>query len=126
MTPTEIKHAALKEIGVLAAGESADADDFELATERYDALYEMLAGDSLVSWALTEDVPAYAELPYIKMLAFELSGPFQLPPQRVAELRAMGALHLSPKDGGPSYAETQLRRQIVGKYVSVPAQSEYF
>lgn len=126
MTPTEIKESALKELNVIAAGEPADPDDFAVVSERYAALYDMLVGDHLTSWALTDDVPDFATWPVIQMLAYLCCVPFSISPQKTAALRITGALDLSPREGGPSLAERQLRKQLAPKYNAVPAQTEYF
>lgn len=126
MTPQELYEAVLIELGQLAAGESAQPEDIALVTDRYSALYEMLSGKRLVSWAEADDVPGYAQLPVIWMLAYMLCGPFQVNSIRTQELKLKGALDLSPRQGGPSEAESQLRRQLARTHVAWPAQSEYF
>lgn len=126
MTLTDLKVAVLRELRIIAAGEDAPAEYVEIVGARYAALYDMLLTKGLVSWTSTAEVPEYAEMPLIAMLAYLCAGPFGINPVRKAELKLAGALDLSPAEGGPSLAERQLRRQLAKNYVSYPAQSEYF
>jgi hypothetical protein len=122
VTPTELKLAALRELRVVALGEDAPPEYFQIATDKYVSLYDMLLTKGLVSWAATADIPEYAEQPLTIMLANLCAGPLGINEARRAELTTLGALDLPT----PSIAERQLRRQLARGYVSSPAQSEYF
>lgn len=126
MTLSDLYTAVLRELRVVAAGESVPAEYTTIVEAKYAALYDMLLGDQLAAWGAAEDVPAYAEEPVTLMLAYMCCRPFGINQMRTAELEQAGALHLDPRKGGPSSAERQLRRQLAKAYVPYAAVSEYF
>lgn len=126
MTLTELKAAVLQELGCLATGEDPVVADATIIADKYAALYEMLLTEGLVSWASTEDIPTFAELPVTWMVAHLSASEFGVPAQKRQELQLKGALNLSPKVGGPSTAEQQLRRQLAANFVYYPQATEYF
>lgn len=126
MTLPELYEAALRELRIVAAGESVPVEYTNIVEAKYLALYDMLLGDQLAAWGASEDVPAYAEEPVTIMLAFLCCRSFGINQARTAELEQAGALHLDPRKGGPSLAERQLRRQLAKSYVPYSAVSEYF
>lgn len=126
MTLTELKTAVLQELNVLATGESPVDGDATIVADKYAGLYEMLLTEGLISWASTEDVPTFAEMPITWMVAYLSVGEFGVPAQKRQELQLKGALNLSPKLGGPSLAEQQLRRQLAANFVYAPQATEYF
>lgn len=122
MTSAELQVAVLQELGVLASGESANASDGAIVTDKYNALYEMLVTEGLVSWTSTDDIPTFAERPITMMVANLCAGSFGLPAQKKAELQFAGALSAVP----PSEAERTLRRQLARSVVYAPVETEYF
>jgi hypothetical protein len=124
MTPQEIRFAALRELGVVAVDESPAAEQGTAAEEKYASLHAQLLRRGLANWALTEDVPAYAEQQVIWMLAYlcATSEGFGAPPSRKDELAILGGLGLP----SPSLGERQLRSALSRAYVSQPAQSDYY
>lgn len=125
MTLTELKEAVLQELGVLATGESPTSADATVVSDKYAALYEMLLTEGLVTWAVSEDVPEFAEGPVIAMLSHLCAKPFGVPQARRIELEQAGALSLPPQKGGPSTAEKQLRRQLGRNFVYAPMRTSY-
>jgi hypothetical protein len=122
MTPTELKTAALREIGVLEKTETAPAEEFAIAGDKYEALHAMLLEMNLANWALTEDIPDKYGLPVTWMLANLLTSIFSVPADRKQEMLSLGALG-SPT---PSLGERQLRALIVRDYIRQPAEIEFF
>lgn len=124
MTPQQIQFAALREIGVVGVGETPTAEQGVNAASKYASLHAQLLKMGLVRWALTENIPAYAEQPVIWMLSYlcATSEAFGSLPEKKSELALLGALQLTP----PSLGEKQLRVAVSRSYVSQPAQSEYF
>lgn len=124
MTPYEIQFRALRELGVLSVYEHPPAEMGAAAEEKYASLHAELLRYGLAKWALTENVPAYAELPVIWMLAYlcACSDGFGAPEGRRDSLAAYGSL------GAPqiSLGERKLRAMVATEYVPQPAQSEYF
>lgn len=117
MTPQELREAVLKEMGVVAAGESANPEDAAVVADKYTLLHGMLEQKNLVTWTLTDDIPSSCAQPVVWMLAYLCAGAFgaQQEPEK-------GALDLPSM----SLAERQLRAQLAPFYVYSPAQSEYF
>lgn len=126
MTVNELKERVLIRLAVLAAGESAVADDTELVGTRYAAVHDMLITEGLVNWTPTDDIPDWAELPMIAMVAAVCAHEFGVIGQRFSELQQQGAFNLHPSQGGPSLAERQLRRQTAKTYVPHPASAEFY
>lgn len=120
MTSAELQVAVLQELGVLASGESVNASDGSIVTQAYEALYEMLLTEGLVSWAEADDVPEFAERPVTLMVSYLCCSKFNVPAQKKAELRATGALSAKP----PSEAETILRRQLARRFVYAPIRTD--
>jgi hypothetical protein len=122
MTLAELRIAALQEIGILASGEEAEAEDDQLVSDKYTALYDMLLTEGLVAWAADAELPDYADIPLTMMLACAIAPAFGIVGQRLLDLRMGGALGLSP----PSVAERMLRKQLAKNYVSHPVKADYY
>lgn len=118
-TLVDLYRKTLEELQVVAAGESADADDTRIVADKYAGIYQHLVGMGLVAWGLTDDVPDFAVMPLTQMLAYACALPFGKNPLAYQKLAALG---MDP----PSLAEKQLRGQLAREYVSYPAASEYF
>lgn len=121
MTLTELYRRVLLKLRVVDATEAATAEDTQLVEDAYSAVYDMLLTEGLVAWTSTEDVPLYAELPMISMVACYVAKEFGKEPDYLD-----GALNLAPSQGGPSRAERLLRRQLAKNYIPYPVQSDYF
>lgn len=126
MQLTDLPEKVLEELGVLAAGDSPNVSDANVVTDKYTALYQMLLTDGLVAWSAVDDIPEYAERPIVMMVAHLCASSFGVPASRRVELEKNGALNLQPNNGGPSLAETQLRRQLAKGFVYYPISTEYF
>lgn len=126
MTPAALKSAVLKKLQITDAGSSAAADDIAIITQKYTGLHKMLLKDGLVTWSLTENVPAEAEQPIVAMLAAFSANEFGIPDPRYSRLQVEGQYKLPANIGGPSLAERQLRQALSQKFVSSPVVSEYF
>lgn len=122
MTPSELKTAALRKLKVVAAGADANAEDFALMGEKYEAVHGILLAKSLVTWALDEDIPVKAVEPLKAILAAFSADEFGVPEPRASILKGEGALNLPQS----SPAERLLRAVLAPKYVSSPVRSDYF
>lgn len=123
MTAAELKLATLRKLRVLAAGETADADDVTLMDEKYTGLHAMLLEMGLVTWALSEDIPPKAEQPVISMLAAMTVDDFGVSEPRASVLKAEGMLKLPQA----SIAERQLRGLLAPTPVAGTVQrAQYF
>ena len=121
MTLTELYRRVLLKLRVVDATEAAAAEDTEVVSDAYDALYDMLLTEGLVAWTASDDIPLYAEIPIISMVACYVAPEFGKEPDYLD-----GALNLPPANGGPSRAERMLRRQLAKNYIPHPATSEYY
>lgn len=126
MTLTELKTRVLQEIGVLASADSPVIGDATIVGEKYDALYEMLLTEGLVTWTSSEDIPTFAEGPIVAMVSHLCAAPFGVSQARRVELEREGALSLPASKGGPSTAEKQLRRQLGRNFVYAPMRTTYY
>lgn len=117
-TLIDLYRKTLEELEVVAAGESANAEDTQVVADKYVGLFQMLLTMDLVGWGQTEDVPDYAVIPLTLMLAFVCAKAFGKDDGKYA---ASGALNLPQV----SLAERQLRMLLARHYVSYPAASEY-
>lgn len=123
MTLADLYRKTLQRLGVLAVGEDPHADDTLLVADRYASLHELLLANDLTDWAVTDQPPDFAEIPLVAMLAYYCAGEFGRDSERY---KIEGAIDLPGTEGGPSRAERQLRKQLSAKYISEPAESEYF
>lgn len=119
MTLKDLYRKVLEKLTVVASGTPVDGDDEKTVRDKYTGLYDMLATEELVNWTADSDVPEFAAIPLIAMLAFMCANEFGQPAAQFAE---EGALFLPQQ----SLAERQLRRAMASHYISAPAQSEYF
>lgn len=107
---------------MIASDQDANAEDFALMGEKYEALHGILLAKSLVTWALIEDIPAKAVEPVKVMLAAFSADEFGVPEPRASILKGEGAINLPQS----SPAERLLRAVLAPKYVSSPVRSDYF
>jgi hypothetical protein len=121
MTRNDLFKRTLLKLMVIHAIEDADPEDVQLLSDKYDSLHGLLTNEHLSDWSLSEDIPDVVELPIIDMLACVSASDFGLQPNYLE-----GAINLPRSKGGPSMAESQLRRQMAQAYVSRPARTEYF
>jgi hypothetical protein len=121
MTRNDLFKRTLLKLMVVSAIEDADPADIQLLSEKYDSLHGLLTNENLCDWGLGESIPEVVELPIIDMLACVSAPDFGLTPNYLE-----GAVNLPRSKGGPSMAESQLRRQMAQAYVSRPAKTEYF
>lgn len=119
MTLVDLYRQVLERLQVAAAGESDEPEDVQVVRERYPLLYDMLLTKGLVAWGANADVPAFAALPVIDMLAYQCAGAFGKDPGLYA---AQGALDLPTQ----SIAERQLRIQLAKHVIPCTQRTEYF
>jgi hypothetical protein len=122
MTPLEVKTAALREIGAVSFNETAPAEEYAAAGEKYELLHAMLLEQNLATWALTEDIPDKCSMPVVWMLANLLTSTLGASEADVMKYQALGSLNASQL----SLAERQLRRIVAADYVPQTATAEYF
>lgn len=106
-TRFDLAKRALIEIGALAAGEDADADDQQLAETKFNAVHASLGARGLLRWTLS-DIPAWAEEPLVQMTASLIRKPFGMSPDEDAwisgELEIRRCIQID-WDGGPTQFE---------------------
>lgn len=122
MTPTEVKTAALREMGAVSFNETPPAEEFAAAGEKYGLLHAMLLEQDLATWAVTEDIPDNCSMPVVWMLANLLTATLGASDSDIMKYQALGALNASQL----SLAERQLRRVLAKDYVPQVATAEYF
>lgn len=121
MTRTDLYRKALEHLKIAAAGEPIQPEDVLLMSEKYESIYALLAAEELVSWALTAEIPEEAVIPMTAILACAAAPVFEKPANMIE-----GGIALHPRQGGPSLAETQLRRLLHRKFIYTRSRPEYF
>lgn len=122
MTPTELRTRVLQRLGVLAAGDSPDADDGQVVAQRYAFVHDALIDMDLASWAINEDIPESVAIPVVNIVSYACSSEFGITGALLGQLAIEGALDSDPVSAG----ERQLRKRLSAGYISEPAESEYF
>lgn len=74
-TIKDLATRALREIGVVGAADTPDANDQAVAEQKLMDVHAYLRSQKLLRWT-TQDIPDYAELPYVLMGATLCSVPF--------------------------------------------------
>lgn len=92
-TLTDLAPRVLQKLKVLAADEAPSAADREKALEKLKAAHYSFGVQSLAQWTMN-DVPPYAEEPYVAMAAFLAADDFEA----------------EAKDFWPAWAMTELQR----------------
>lgn len=112
MTLNNLYRKVLEELREVGAEDPAEASDIQAVAARYPSLYDLLSGENVVAWGPESEIPSYAEVPVIWMLAQLCAGPFGQDPARYAE-RAQSGMQM-------------LRRQIARKFLYTPLRTTYF
>jgi hypothetical protein len=118
----EIYQRTGAKLEILRADESLGAEDGELIAETYAGLHDQLLTEGLMTWGVTDEVPEWAALIVVDMLAAMLVDQFGLEEPRRSIVVAEGILGNSPV----SPAERKLRRQLAQPYINNVVQTEYF
>lgn len=118
MTLVDLYARTLERLEITEAGESAAPEDTKIIRDKYPLVYEMLLSLGLVAWGKEADVPDFAVLPLVSMLAFVSAREFG----KDQAIYADGMLGANP----PQVAERQLRQQLSRAYIPYVAESEYF
>jgi len=122
MTLNELYRLTLERMQVAADGEPARPEDIKTVKERYKVVFELLNAKGLADWDAEEDIPPDAGFAMALVMAGYCSEDFFVPEPRKSGLKAEGYLDLPQ----PSLAERMLTKRNASKYLSQPAESEYF
>lgn len=76
-TNIELAPRVLRKLGILAVGQTASAEDQELALQKLKAVHASLKADGALRWTLGE-IPDFAEEPYVMMAAYLAAPEFGL------------------------------------------------
>ncbi len=115
MTIEEFAVKVLMKMRVHDSGSQVDPVDLQNVSDAYDAVYQTLLDEGLVTWAATDDIPIRFSLPLIDLVAGQIK-PFYGGQLNTAELL--------PIIEQP--AAKTLRRQLTAPYVPEPTEAEYF
>lgn len=110
MTLEDFYRQVLEHLQVVDADTPADASDTLKIAAKYSGAYEILLTKGLTAWSKTGDVPDYAVDPLCWFV-----GAF-----------AAKDFGVVPDWNEAALGEKMLRETLARKYVSNPAQSEYF
>lgn len=114
-TRTELRDDVLRDLNVLATGQSAAADDAALAYEAVLDMLDFLDDEGVITWDKDADaIPRRAYRPLVRIVSASLVGDFGKQPEAAYyEARADMALKM-------------LRRQAEAAYLPTPVQVDYF
>lgn len=84
-TADTIKAGALRELGVLASGETASAADDDLAESKLDQLIDDMVADHACNFS-KDRIPDDAILGLTYMLAYRLTGDFDAPDEMLVKI----------------------------------------
>lgn len=121
MTRTDLFRRVLEDLRICPIGEPPAPEYVLTVQERYESLYNTMVEERIVSWGLSDDVPEEASLAVTAALSFFCAIPFNKPANPL-----VGAIRLPANQGGPSWAERQLRSLVTPNYVYTPMRKEYF
>lgn len=122
MTKNELFRKTLERLQVVAVGEASLPEDIATVRARYDEVFEILETRDLADWDSAQEIPADAGLAMTMVLAAYSAEDFSVPDPRKSSLKTEGLL-----DGqSPSLAERMLKKRLSSKYITKPAQPEYF
>lgn len=113
MTKSELVSAVLRRLRVLAAGETADANDADLVGEVYDSEYQQLKLLGLVPFD-SNAVASWAERPLVRYIAAEVGPEFGHSNEMENQAK---------KDRALRDLRTQMARQ---RSRPLPTKAEYF
>lgn len=122
MTLNELFRITLERMQVAADGEPALPSDIAKVRERYGVVFELLNAKGLADWDAEEDIPPDAGFAVSLVMAAYCAEDFFVPEPRKTTLKVEGYLDLPQA----SVAERMLTKRNSSKYISQPAESEYF
>jgi hypothetical protein len=79
-TIAQLAPRVLRKLGVLGAEETASSADYELAIDKLRAVHAWLKAERILQWTMN-DIPDFAEEPYVMMAAFLTTDEFGKQPR---------------------------------------------
>jgi hypothetical protein len=122
MTLNELYRMTLERMQVAADGEPAQPSDIQKVAQRYTVVFELLNAKDLADWDAEDDIPSDAGFAVSLVMAAYCAEDFFVPEPRKTTLKVEGLLDLPQA----SIAERMLNKRNTARYLSRPAQSEYF
>jgi len=112
LTKADLRNAVMTRMGVLAAGETANAADAALVDQAIEDVHESLIQKGLADW-VTSAIPNVMKRPLIALVKYEVADDFSIPEARIGrwavEARGMfgdiRALMSETQKGVPTKAE---------------------
>src|SRR5580700_9460933 len=89
-TSTDLVTEALANLGVLAAGETVDTDDFNWVNEKLDSIYRMLGALEIVYVPDPNNIPGAWFAPLADIVAGECASKFGLVGQELMDKKNLG------------------------------------
>jgi len=82
----------LRKLGVLAAGQSASAEDVQTVTDKYAEVWAELDDRQVIDWYVTDDIPDERAIHMINIVAGQLTDEFSLDDLKAASIEGKAAL----------------------------------
>lgn len=126
-TQQDLIYEVLKKLGVMAAGQAADPEDYTYVLEDLDGIIRTLAALEIAYIPDTSNVPSLWFAPLADIIAGECATKFGVPPDDFLKLKRAG-LGLPPPDGsgvGSGAAALTFKQIMRGRPTYEVLQSEY-
>lgn len=113
-TKAQLRDRVLQELGVLAVGETATAEDAALVETTIDDQHAMLEREIFLTWT-TATIPDTVIEPLTVVLAARLAGRYGLPADRRQELLGLAAIAMG-----------EVRTQVQAETDTAPVPAVYY
>ena len=127
-TQQDLIYEVLKKLGVMAAGQAADPEDYAYVSEDLDGIVRTLAALEIAYIPDTTNVPSLWFAPLSDIIAGECATKFSVTPDDFLKLKRAG-LGLPPPDGngvGSGAAAMALKQIMRGRPTYETLQADYF
>lgn len=115
LTIEEFAVKVLMKMTVYDSSSQLDAVDLQNVSDAYDAIYQTLLDDGIVTWTATDDIPVRFSLPLIDLVAGQVKPYYGIP---------QNPYDMMPILDQP--AVKTIRRQLAAPYVPEETDVEFF
>jgi len=92
MTKTQLIKKVLQKLKVLEMGETPDSDQTATVGDEYDAAYQELKNDEVVTWTAAGEIPTLQATQMVIFVASRLVDEFSVPELRAQRLIQQGSI----------------------------------
>ena len=112
----------LQELGVAGPDRAVSAEDLQVVTDLYPAVWQLLEAEGLTNWLQSGSIPDKAVIPMRWIVAYHCAVSFGLRGDRLMQLQERGQI------GGPapSLGEKMLAKQRAAEYIPSILANDYY